>query len=204
MGHLHALLQNVEPFLHHYGLWAVFLFLFLETFGLPLPGETLLIGASALASQGQFHLPTVLLVAWAAAVLGDNCAFYLGRYGGRRLLVRLGGRIGLTDKRLDKVQHFFERFGGEVVILARFFEGARQLNGLVAGTSGMAPIRFLVYNLIGAALWVGFWAMAAFYLGHHLDVLYAWMGRLFLAFGLVGLVAGGAYLVHRRRRQRGH
>lgn len=204
MGHLHALLQNVEPFLHHYGLWAVFLFLFLETFGLPLPGETLLIGASALASQGHFHLPTVILVGWVAAVLGDNAAFYLGRYGGRRLLLRLGGRLGLTDGRLDKVQHFYDRFGGEVVILARFFEGARQLNGLVAGTSGMAPIRFLVYNLIGAALWVGFWAMAAFYLGHHLDVLYAWMGRLFLAFGLVGLVAGGAYLVHRRRRQRGH
>ncbi len=72
MSHLHELLQHASPFLQHYGLWAVFFSLFLETFGLPLPGETLLIAASLLASNGQFQLPVVLLVGWAAAVLGDN------------------------------------------------------------------------------------------------------------------------------------
>lgn len=202
MGHLHTLLHNAEPFLHQYGLWALFFFLFLETFGLPLPGETLLIAASALASQGQFPLPMVLLVGWVAAVAGDSAAFYLGHFGGRRLLLRLGGRLGLTHRRLDKVQHFYDRFGAEVVILARFFEGARQLNGLVAGSSGMAPLKFLVYNLIGAALWVGFWSVAAFYLGNHLGVLYAWVGRFLLAVVVSGFIAGGVYLFYRRRRER--
>lgn len=197
MSHLHALLQHAEPFLHHYGLYAVFFSLFLETFGLPLPGETLLIAASLLASQGQFHLLVVLLVGWAAAVLGDNAAFYVGHFGGQRLLLRLGSRLGLMHDRLDKVQHFYERFGAEVVIVARFFEGARQLNGLVAGSSGMAPLKFLVYNVIGAALWVGFWATAAFYLGDHLAVLYVWMGRILLIAVVLGFLAGTVYLLYR-------
>lgn len=203
MSHLHTLLQHAEPFLQHYGLWAVFFSLFLETFGLPLPGETLLIAASLLAAQGAFPLPAVLLVGWTAAVLGDNTAFYVGHFGGRRLLLSLGGRLGLTQKRLDRIQHFYDRFGAEVVIVARFFEGARQLNGLVAGSSGMAPLKFFIYNLIGAALWVGFWSIAAFYLGDHLGVLYAWLGRFFLVAVAAGVVVLGAYMVYRRRRERG-
>ncbi len=201
---LDALLQQASPFLHDYGLWAVFFSLFLETFGLPLPGETLLIAASLLASQGQFQLPTVLLVACVAAVLGDNTAFYVGRLGGRRLLLRLGGKIGLTRQRLHRMHRFYDRFGAEIVIVARFFEGARQLNGLVAGSSGMAPLRFLLYNVIGAGLWVGFWGTAAYYLGDHLAVLYAWMGRIVLAGAALALVAGVAYFIYRRRRETPH
>lgn len=200
MGHLQGLLHHASPFLHQYGLWAVFLALFLETFGLPLPGETLLIAASLIASQGQLHLSFVLLVGWGAAVLGDNTAFYVGHFGGRRLLLRLGGRLGLTQARLDRVQDFFNRYGGGVVIVARFFEGARQLNGLVAGSSGMAPLRFLIYNMIGAALWVGFWGTAAFYLGDHLAALSAWMGRILLVVVMAALVMAAIYGLYHRWR----
>ena len=198
MTHLHALLQQASPFLQHYGLWALFLALFLETFGVPAPGETLLIAASLLASKGDFPLWQVIAVGWVAAVAGDNTAFYVGRLGGRRLLLRLGGRLGLTHERLSKVEAFYDRYGAEVVIVARFFEGARQLNGLVAGSSGMAPLRFFVYNIIGAGLWVGFWATAAFYLGDHLHVLMAAFGHYFLIAAGIALAAAGAYLAWRR------
>ncbi len=180
MSHLHEFLQQATPFLQHYGLWALFLALFLETFGVPAPGETLLIAASLLASKGDFPLWQVICVGWVAAVAGDNTAFYVGHFGGRRLLLRLGGRLGLTHERLSKVEHFYERYGAEVVIVARFFEGARQLNGLVAGSSGMAPLKFFIYNVIGAGLWVGFWATAAFYFGDYLGVIMAAFGHYFL------------------------
>lgn len=199
---MQALLQHAAPFLHQYGLWAVFFSLFLETFGLPLPGETLLIAASLLASQGQFQLPIVMIVGVTAAVLGDNAAFYVGHFGGRRLLLRLGGRIGLTRARLHWMHRVYDRFGAEVVIIARFFEGARQLNGLVAGSSGMAPLRFLAYNIIGASLWVGFWSTAAFYLGDHLAILYTWLGRFFLVALGTAIIAGAAYYFYRRYRHR--
>ena len=196
----HALLQQAAPFLDRYGLWAVFFSLFLETFGLPLPGESLLIAASFLASKGHFPVSTVLLVGWGAAVLGDNTAFYVGHFGGRRLLLRLGGRVGITPQRIHKMHRFYDRFGGEIVIVARFFEVARQLNGLVAGSSGMAPLRFLLYNLLGAALWVGFWVTAIYYLGDHLGVALAWSGHLVLIALVIALFAALGYFVYRRWR----
>ncbi|APZ42399.1 DedA family protein [Acidihalobacter ferrooxydans] len=202
MTSLHALLQHAAPFLHDYGLWALFIGLFLETFGVPAPGETLLIAASLLASKGDFTLFQVILVGWTAAVLGDNAAFYVGHFGGRRLLLRLGGRLGLTHERLDKVERFYARFGAEVVIVARFFEGARQLNGLVAGSSGMAPLKFFIYNVIGAGLWVGFWATAAFYLGDHLGAIMSAFGRDFLIAAAIAVAAGLIYLGWRRWHRR--
>lgn len=199
MTHLPAILQHAAPYLREYGLWAVFIALLLETFGLPFPGETLLIAASLLAANGQFHLPTLLLTAWLAAVIGDNLAFYLGRYGGRRLLLRYGGAIGITRRRLGKMHRFYDRFGSEVVIVARFFVIARQLNGLVAGSSGMAHLRFLVYNALGAALWIGTWGLAAWFLGDHLTSLLAWVAHAApIGLGLATVLLG-AYLVRRRR-----
>jgi membrane protein DedA with SNARE-associated domain len=196
---LPAILQHAAPYLHEYGIWAVFIGLLLETFGLPIPGETLLIAASLLATQGHIQLPVLLAAAWLAAVLGDNLAFYLGRFGGRRLLLRYGTGIGITRRRLSKMHRFYDRFGPEVVIVARFFVIARQLNGLVAGSSGMLPLRFFIYNVLGAALWVGTWGMAAWFLGEHLVALLAWVTRA----APIALAIGAAlvlfvYLARRR------
>lgn len=199
MTSLPIILQHAAPYLHQYGVWAVFAGLLLETFGLPVPGETLLIAASLLAAQGHIQLPLLLATACLAAVLGDNLAFYLGRFGGRRLLLRYGGGVGVTRRRLSKMHRFYDRFGPEVVIVARFFVIARQLNGLVAGSSGMAPLRFFIYNVIGAVLWVGFWGMAAWFMGDHLTAMLAWVTHaapVALAIGAVVAVLG--YFAHRR------
>lgn len=199
MTFLPALLHQAAPYLHQYGIGAVFVALLLETFGLPFPGETLLIAASLLAAQGQIQLPLLLAAAWVAAVLGDNLAFYLGRFGGRRVLLRYGGRLGITRRRLTKMHRFYDRFGPEIVIVARFFVIARQLNGLVAGSSGMDPFRFFIYNVLGAALWVGFWGMAAWFLGAHLTKLLDWVAHaapLAIAIGIVMALLG--YVAHRR------
>ena len=87
-------------------------------------------------------------------MLGDNIGYAVGRFGGRRLIVRYGARIGLTESRLAMVEAFFQRHGGEVVLVARFFAVLRQLNRIVAGSVGMGWWRFLAYNAVGAALWV--------------------------------------------------
>jgi membrane protein DedA with SNARE-associated domain len=166
----------------------------------PLPGETMLIASAAVAAKGGLDLVPLLACAWAAAVLGDNIGFAIGHFGGRRLVVRYGARIGITDARLDKVEKFFERFGGEVVLVARFFAIARQLNGIVAGTVGMSWWRFLVYNAIGAALWVGAWGGGAYALGERLDAFAPWIHRFgYLALGLVALVLVAGAVLHWRR-----
>jgi membrane protein DedA with SNARE-associated domain len=115
-------------------------------------------------------------------------------------VVRYGARIGITDARLDKVEKFFERFGGEVVLVARFFAIARQLNGIVAGTVGMNWWRFLAYNGIGAALWVGAWGGGVYALGEKLGGFAPWIHRFgFLALGLVALALVAGVVLHWRR-----
>lgn len=156
---------SLNSYLNHYGYWAVFGALLLENFGMPVPGETLLIASALLASQGRMDIVSLLLTACAAAITGDNIGYAIGRFGGRRLVFRYGRYVFITEERLQKAEGFFRRFGGVVVVVARFLAGLRQLNGIVAGTVKMSWWRFLAYNTLGAALWVGFWGVLFYELG---------------------------------------
>jgi membrane protein DedA with SNARE-associated domain len=200
---LHDALALVAPYLDRYGYAAVMVALLLESFGLPLPGETMLIAGAALAAEGGLRLAPLLACAWLAAVLGDNIGFAIGRFGGRRLILRYGGRIGITDGRLARVEGFFHRYGGEVVLIARFFAVVRQLNGLVAGTAGMRWWRFLAYNAAGAALWVAAWGLGVYYFGQSLGHVVARIHGLGYALGAAALVAIVAGIVAHARRSKG-
>jgi membrane protein DedA with SNARE-associated domain len=150
-------MESFKPFLLYYGYWAVFGAILLEDFGLPLPGEALLISGSVLASQGDMHIVPLLLLAWAGAVLGDNIGYGIGRFAGRHLVLRYGRYVLVTQRRLEYAENFFRKHGGVVVVAARFMEVLRQLNGIIAGIARMQWRRFLLYNVLGAALWVAFW-----------------------------------------------
>ncbi len=198
-------LDALAPYLQQYGYAAVFGALLLEFFGLPLPGETMLIAGALLAARGGMHLVPLLLSAWAAAVLGDNIGYVIGRFGGRRLITRYGRRVGVTAARLDRVEGFFHHYGGWIVVVARFFELLRQLNGVVAGSVGMSWWRFFAYNALGGALWVSAWGTGVYSVGERLGALAPWIHRLgYLAIGLaaLGLIVAGV-VVHGRRRASG-
>ena len=120
---------------------------------------------------GRLSIVLVVLLGFLAAVIGDNIGFAIGRFGGRRLVERFGRYILLTPERLDKATGFFERRGAGIIIVARFVEGLRQANGIIAGTTGMHWARFLAFNAVGAALWVGCGrASATSRAPHHLDL----------------------------------
>ena len=195
---------EVHRFVVDYGYLAVFLGIFLEDFGLPTPGETMLIAGSVMASRGSLNIYTLLFVAWVGAVTGDSIGYYIGATGGHRLLVRYGSRIGITHERLKDVEEFFDRFGDIVIVFARFFIILRQFNGIVAGSLEMPWTRFFLFNAIGAALWVGFWGGLTYWLGLHFFEsihLFGWKGPTIVA----ALAIGGLVLaVHlwRRRRHR--
>ncbi|MCG6917942.1 MAG: DedA family protein [Deltaproteobacteria bacterium] len=194
---------TVKPYLNHYGYWALFGALLVESFGMPLPGETLLIASALLASHGEMHIVPVLLIACAAAVTGDNIGYAIGHFGGRKLVLRYGHYVLISEQRLQKAERFFGKYGGAVVVIARFLAVLRQLNGIVAGTVKMSWHRFLAYNILGAALWVGFWGMLFYELGERAFGLGAGFKTLQFFF-LGGLVAATAALaIHLRRRRRG-
>ena len=168
---LPGFLNSLAGPLNHYGLWAVLLFVLIEDFGIPVPGETILIAASVYAGVGRLNVVLVAVVAFAAAVAGDNIGFAIGHFGGRALALRWGRYVFLTEARLDKAEAFFNRHGAWIITVARFIEGLRQANGIIAGTTGMRWLRFLAFNALGAALWVGTWVSVGYLAGSHIDTI---------------------------------
>jgi membrane protein DedA with SNARE-associated domain len=202
-GHLtHRMLKDiegavhrVEPWLQRYGYGAVFVLVGVEGFGIPAPGQTILeAGAAAsTATDARLRIQWVVLTAFLAASLGGTVGFLIGRAGGRGLLQHLH----IPERHLERVESGFNRYGGWLILFARFFDGPRQLHGIVAGMLDMPWTRFLVFNLAGAALWACFWGLLVYYLDLHLDQLVTLLRRvnpwvagttLTLLMALVGLL----------------
>ena len=177
----------------------------IEDFGVPVPGETVLVLGAVYAGAGRLNIVLVAVLGFLGAVVGDNIGFAIGHFGGRPLVERYGRYVFLTPERLDKTTDFFERHGGKVITIARFVEGLRQANGIIAGISGLHWARFLAFNALGAALWVGVWCSVGYFSGSHIDSIYNAATRydtyLAIAVGLL-VLAWIARRVYRRRRQR--
>ena len=170
--YLPGVLHSLEPTLNQFGYLAVVGLVLIEDFGVPVPGETVVILAAVYAGTGRLNIALVALLGFCGALLGDNIGFAIGHFGGRRLAQRYGRYIFLTPERLDKATEFFDRHGGKIIIVARFIEGLRQANGIIAGTTGMQWTRFLIFNAIGAALWVLVWTSVGYFSGSHIDTIY--------------------------------
>jgi membrane protein DedA with SNARE-associated domain len=183
-----------------YGYATVFAGVFLENTGLPVPGETALLAAAALAHSGTLHLPWVILTAIAGATLGDNLGFFIGRRGGRRLAERYGGRLGFTTTRLRQFDAFFARHGGRTVFVARFITGLRVVGAVLAGGSGMPWLSFIFYNACGAIVWCSVVGIVGYTLGHSWELLEKWVGRTSLI-ALAGFGVLVAIFVARSRRK---
>jgi membrane protein DedA with SNARE-associated domain len=202
---LPGVLAWLAPILVSYGYLAVFGFLFIESFGAPVPGQTMLMAAGVFAGAGRLNVAGVAILGFLAAVAGDNVGYLIGHFGGRRLVLRFGRYIFVTEKRLNKAEDFFRRHGGKIVGVARFIDGLRQLNGVVAGIAGMPWRRFLAFNALGAVAWVAVWTSVGYFAGGHLPAIYQGFHR----YQTVVLAAAGALIaaalarwLWRRRHQR--
>jgi membrane protein DedA with SNARE-associated domain len=200
---LPGILAHLGPVLNHYGYLAVGGFIFLEDFGVPVPGETILLAAAVYAGAGQLNPVLVGIIAIAAAIAGDNVGFAIGHLVERRVILRFGKYVMLTDERLGHAEKFFEHHGGKVIVIARFVEGLRQANGIVAGLVGMPWLRFLMFNSIGALLWVTCWLTIGVSAGSHITAIYNGITRYSLyAVGVAVLVLIALFIRHRRNKGR--
>jgi membrane protein DedA with SNARE-associated domain len=178
-------LSDPAALMQSYGLWVLFGFVFLESTGIPLPGETALIAAALYAgATHQISLGSVVAVAFAAAVAGDTMGYAIGRRYGYRLLQRHGRRIGITEKRLRIGEYLFHCHGGWIVFTGRFVALLRVLAALLAGAHRMPWPRFALMNALGGLCWASFFAGAAYLFGDR-------VGRVErpMALGLLGLLA---------------
>ena len=189
--------------IEHAGYPGIALIVFVEGFGVPAPGETAIIVGATYAGRGHLNIVVVGVAAALAAIAGDSLGYLIGRTGGRPLVLRYGRYVRLTHERFERMEGFMRRRGPIVVAVARFVEGLRQLNGVVAGASGMPWTRFVLFNAIGAVLWVGVWAPAGYLAGDNLKAIEATISRYEVyAIVLAALAVLGYALWHVRRVRR--
>ena len=150
---LPSFLAAVQGPLDHYGLWAIGLLLLLENIGVPVvPGELAMIAGAIYAGAGQLNVVAVGLVSFGASVIGATIGYAIGHFAGRALVLHYGRWVFVREHHLDKAEQAVDRFGGVVVVVARYIVGLRELNGIICGVSGMHPAKFTTYNLIGGLL----------------------------------------------------
>ncbi len=184
-----------------YGVWIVGLAVALESMGLPLPGETMLVSAALYAgSTGRLDIIDVVTAATAGAIAGDNVGFWIGRRLGRPWLLRHGAKVRLTPRRLKMGQYLFLRYGGAVVFFGRFVAVLRAFAAVLAGVSAMGWRPFLLFNATGGAVWAAGYGFAAYVFGRKLPHVLAPLGVV-QAVATVALVTGGLILtrMHARR-----
>jgi len=156
---------QIASLLAAYGYWAIFIVVALESSGLPLPGETMLVGASIYARlSGALVIEAIIFAAAAGAIVGDNIGYWIGREFGYRFLERHGWRVGLGPEKLRLGQYLFYKWGGAIVFFGRFVALLRILAALLAGANRLPVGRFFVYNAAGGVVWALVFGLGAYWL----------------------------------------
>lgn len=194
----------LEPLLNlfkAYGYWIVFFGVMLENAGLPVPGETILLAAGFFASQHHFSVLAVMGIATTGAVMGDNCGYWVGHRVGRRLLVRYGRYVMLTESRFRGMEKYFESHGDKTVLVARFITGFRVFTALFAGATGMRWSKFLLFNVLGAISWAVVMTLLGFFFGKSWNLLEQYIKGAGLGLAAVLAIAFIVYQILRRRKK---
>lgn len=195
-----AAIVNVKHLIEAAGYPLLFVLVMSESSGVPVPGETALITAAVLASQGKLQIELVIGLAAAAAIVGDNIGYVIGRKGGRWLLERPGFMYRQRVRVIEVGEPFFEQHGPKAVFFGRFILGLRVWASWLAGATRMPWPSFLLWNALGGICWAIAIGLIAYFLGHS-------AGNAIETFGLWGLAAAvlaivSAIVLHRRQRRR--
>jgi len=186
---VHLSTDVLQQFLQAWGYLAVFLFVAIESTGIPFPGETMLVLAAVYAGTGRLSIVLVIASAAAAAIVGDNVGYLAGKYGGRPLLLRVARPLHLDAAKLDSAERFFVHHGDKTVFLGRFVAVLRTWAAFLAGLNRMAWHRFLFFNAAGGICWSILYGTLAFELGKNLPLLHRVVTDLGLAGIAVAVVA---------------
>lgn len=169
-----------------YGYVVVLLVVMAESAGAPLPGETSLLIAGALAGAGHLWLPGVIAAAAAGAIAGDTAGYWIGRRYGLALLRRHGRLFRFDESKLRRAEAFFARHGDKTVFLGRFVPIGRIFSAALAGVSRMNYRRFLIWNAAGGIVWASVMGALGYLFGQQLPLIERIVQRF--GFGLLGLI----------------
>ncbi|MBD8907063.1 DedA family protein [Methylorubrum zatmanii] len=191
----------ISDLIAHYGYLAIFVVVALESAGVPMPGETILISSAVYAgSTGQLNIALIVAAAAAAAILGDNVGYWVGRRWGMPLLLRYGHLIALDHGRLKLGQYLFREHGGKIVFFGRFTAMLRAYAAVLAGVNKLDARRFMLFNGLGGLAWAGIMGFGAYACGRQIEHIVGPVGLALLAFVIFGGLA--LWLFMKRHEER--
>ncbi|MBW4582468.1 MAG: DedA family protein [Tildeniella nuda ZEHNDER 1965/U140] len=181
--------EKVEEVAQQYGYWAVFLGIFLESLGLPVPGETVTLAGGFLAGNDQLNYWMVLADAASGAILGGNVGYWIGRRGGWSLLLKVGRVFRVGEERLESLKRQFSENAARTVFLGRFIALLRTFASPLAGIVQMPYLTFTVYNTLGAITWASVVVSLSYFAGQFvpLEQMVAWAGQFAFVMLLVAI-----------------
>ena len=190
--------MNIHHLITSYGYLAVFILIALESFGIPLPGETALIAAATYAGATHRLSPELIfLVGAAAAIIGDTCGYWIGDKGGYPLLLRYGHYVRLDVAKLKVARYIFARHGGKVVFFGRFVSVLRTYAAFLAGMNKMHYRRFLAFNASGGIIWCAIFTFGAYWFGNRITQISGPVGIALLIGSVVVIIA--SVLIFRKK-----
>jgi membrane protein DedA with SNARE-associated domain len=194
--------DQILSLIGQYGYLVVFFGVMLESIGIPLPGETILIAAGLLVHQGSLDPGETIVFGILGTTIGNQLGYWAGRQGGRPFVLQWGHYVGITLERLLRMEGFFARHGGKAVFLARFIPGLRAFGALVAGISRMHWWTFLFYNVLAGAVWATASILVGYLFSRSLVLAEEWMNLASVLLILLLVLTLVFYLVYRRAVKR--
>jgi membrane protein DedA with SNARE-associated domain/membrane-associated phospholipid phosphatase len=189
------MLDIVSQWVAHYGYVLVAVFLFIETSGVPVPGETALVTAAALAGRGTLSIVGVVLASAIGTILGGHAGYWIGIRGGSGFIQKHGRWLGLNEQRLAKTTRFLEQHGPKTLLLGRFVAFVRSFIGIFSGISRMPIAQFTLYNALGGLIWIATFSVLGYTFGRNLPRLVHYIGRVSLVLAtLIAVIAAVVFL----------
>ena len=195
-------LARTQPLLERYGYGAVAAAVLAEGLGISTPGQTLLMAGALDAAKGRINITWLLFLVAASATIGNSIGYAIGRWGGRAVL----NKLKVNTTRQQRLEDIFKRRGSVLMIFARFLDGLRQLNGIIAGVMRMPWWTFTVYNAAGALLWTCAWGLGTYYMGkdiHIIAALFHRHGWLLYVLSVAAVLALLVFLLRSRATHQG-
>ncbi len=194
-----SLFHHLHQFVAEYGYLAIFVLVALESAGVPMPGETALVSAAVLAGRNELHIGLVIACAAAAAVVGDNAGYWVGREFGFPLIYRYGAAIHIDEGRLKVAQYLFQRHGGKIVFFGRFVAVLRAFAAFLAGVNHLPWPRFLLFNALGGIVWATVFGLGGYFLGLAFEHYARPVGFAVLIAALLGAVVASRFIAHHEK-----
>ena len=185
--HLHGAIAT-------YGYLAIFVIVGMESAGIPMPGETVLVTAAILAGEGTLRIYGVIGAAAAGAIVGDNCGYWVGREFGFPLVYRYGRYVRLDERRLKLGQYLFLKHGGKIVFFGRFVAVLRAFAAFLAGVNRFNWEEFFLYNAAGGIVWASIFGFGGFWLGRAFEHYARPVGVAALIAAVIGSVLAARFI----------